>query len=215
MSQARNVAKMAQSVTSTGVLASTAVQGGGGSSGGSGGPKITAITVTDSSYTAIDDTAVSLTGGYIKITGSGFASGCQVLVGTTPANTVAFISDSEVRAQVPATTAGTYIVYLVNSDGGVAIRVNGINFSATPTWTTVSPLSGLVNTAVSVQLDATSATTYVLASGSTLPTGLTLTSGGLLSGIITGITVDTSYNFTIVATDAELQDSPKAFTIDI
>jgi hypothetical protein len=212
MSQARNVAKMAQSVTSTGVLASTAVQGGGS---GSGGPKISSIVVTNSSYSNLDDTAVDVAGGYIKLIGSGFATGCQVLVNNTPATSIAFISDTEVRAQLPATAAGTYIVYLVNSDGGVAIRVNGVTFSALPSWNTFSPISGANNTAFSVQLSATGASTYALAGGSTLPSGVSLTSGGLLSGTVSGLSANTAYNFTVVATDTELQDSPKAFVLDI
>jgi hypothetical protein len=214
MSIATNLAKLGLGVSTTGVIA--AEKGGTGTTtGGSGGPKITSIVVTDSSYTTLDDTAVSTAGGYIKIIGSGFASGCQVLVNNTTATSVTFISATEVRAQVPATIAGTYIVYLVNSDGGVAIRVNGITFSATPTWNTVSPISGVVDTAISLQLDATSATTYALAAGSSLPSGVTLSNTGLLSGTVTGITSETTYNFTVVATDAELQDSPKAFAFNV
>jgi len=208
------LSKFALGVNSQGVL-SAAKGGTGTTTGGSGGPKITGIVVTDSSYVTIDDTAVNITGGYIKITGSGFASGCQVLVGTVAATSVTFISATEVRAQVPATAAGTYIVYLVNSDGGVAIRVNGITFSATPTWVSSSSLSGAVNSAISLQLVATGATTFALASGSSLPSGVFLSSGGLITGTVTGISSETTYNFTVVATDAELQDSPQAFAFTI
>jgi hypothetical protein len=219
MSIATNLAKLGLGVNAAGIIAvekgGTGTTTGGGGGGGSSGPKITAITVTDSSYANLDDTAVDVAGGYIKITGSGFETGCQVLVGTTPATSVTFISSTEVRAQVPATTAGTYIVYLVNSDGGVAIRVNGISFSATPTWTTASPLTGVVNSAISIQLTAAGATTFSLASGSTLPSGVSLSAAGLLTGTVTGITGSTTYNFTVLATDAELQDSPKTFAFDI
>lgn len=180
-----------------------------------GGPKITAVTVTNASYNNLDDTAVDIAGGYIKITGTGFVTGCQVLINNTPATSTTFVSATEVRAQVPATAAGSYIVYLVNTDGGVAIRINGITFSATPTWVTGSTLTGNVDEAISIQLSATSATSYALAQGSTLPTGLTLTSGGLLSGTVTGLSNDTSYSFTINAIDAENQDSPRSFTITI
>ena len=188
-----------------------------GDSGG-GGPKITNIQVTDSSYATIDDTAVNVSGGYIVITGTGFATGCQVVVGTLVATSVSFINSTTVRAQVPQQAAGTYTVYVTNSDGGVAIKVNGLNYSSTPTWTTTSPLSGGVkNTPVSIQLLATSnsTVTYALQSGSTLPTGLTLSSGGLLSGTVSTITTDTTYNFTVVATDSELQDTPQALQITI
>ena len=47
-----------------------------------GGPKITAVQVTNSSYTALDDTAVALSGGFIRIVGSGFTSGASVIVGS-------------------------------------------------------------------------------------------------------------------------------------
>jgi hypothetical protein len=198
---------------STGTQGSIGFTGSGGV--GSTGPKISSVVVTDSSYNNLDDTAVALTGGYIKIIGSGFESGCQVLLGTTVATSVSYISSSEVRAQLPAASTGTYIIYLVNADGGTAIRVNAVTFSATPAWTTGASLTGAADTAISIQLAATDATSFALAAGSSLPSGISLSSGGLLSGTITGLSVDTTYNFTIVATDAELQDSTRAFTFEI
>jgi hypothetical protein len=179
------------------------------------GIKISNIQVTDSGGTVLDDTAVDTAGGYIKLTGAGFVSGCQVLINNVPATSVTFVNSTTVRAQVPATAAGTYIVYLVNPDGGVGIRVNGVTFSTTPSWVTGSSLEGIVDTAISIQLSATGASTYTLQAGSTLPTGLTLTSGGLLSGTITGLNENTIYNFTILAIDTENQDSPRAFSITI
>jgi len=181
-------------------------------------PKITSIAITDSNYQNIDDTAVNLSGGYIVITGTGFNNGCQIVVGTLVATSVSFINSTTVRAQVPQQVAGTYTVYLTNSDGSVAIRVNGLNYSSTPTWQTTSPLSsGVKNTPISIQLAATSnsTVTYTLQSGSTLPSGLSLSSSGLLSGTVSNIATDTTYNFTIVATDSELQDTPQALQITI
>ena len=178
-----------------------------------GGPRITGIQVTNSSYTVLDDTAVDIAGGYIKITGTGFASGCQVLVNSIAAASTTFVSSTEVRAQLLPTTAGTYVVYLVNSDGGVAIRVNGVTFSAVPSWTTTSSLTS--STTVNIQLQASGASTFSLATGSTLPSGLTLSSSGLLSGTITGLTQDTTYSFTVNAIDAENQDSPRTFSLAV
>lgn len=202
--------------TFNGIIANTAIVAGNDISSG-GGPKITNIQVTDSSYNVLDDTSVSTSGGYIKITGTGFASGCQVLINNIPVTSVTFVSATEVRAQVPATSAGTYVVYLVNGDGGVAIRVNGITFSGTPNWVTSSTLPNS-DPLVSIQLSATSdsAVVYSLAAGSTLPTGITLSSGGLLSGTVPSTGADqTTYNFTINAIDVELQDSPRTFSITI
>ena len=209
------------SLSPSGYTGSQGAVGYTGSAGigiGGGGdiPKITNVQVTDNTYTVLDDTAVALTGGYIKLTGTGFASGCQVLVGTTAATSTTFVSSTEVRAQLPATTAGTYIIYLVNADGGVAIRVNGITFSDTPTWVTSSTLdSSASDTAISYQLSATGATTYTLQAGSSLPPGLTLSNVGLISGTVTGISSETTYSFTVVAVDAENQDSPRTFSVTI
>jgi hypothetical protein len=182
------------------------------------GPTVTNIQITNSSYVVLDDTAVSTSGGYIKITGTNFASGCEVIIGSTNATAVSFVSSTVLNVQVPALSAGTYVVYVVNSDGSVAIRVNGLTSSGTPTWVTGSTLTGgTVNVAISIQLSATgdAPLTYTLASGSSLPSGLTLTSGGLLSGTVTGITVETIYNFTIDVTDAQSQESPRSFSITI
>jgi hypothetical protein len=199
-----------------GYVGSSGTNGYTGSAGASGsGILISNIQVTDSSYIVLDDTAVDVAGGYIKITGSGFVSGCSVLINQTAATSVTFISSTEVRAQVPATTAGTYIVYLVNTNGDVAIRVNGVTFSATPTWVTGSSLSGVANTAISIQLSASSAAAYALQAGSSLPAGVTLSNVGLISGTVSGLSSNTVYNFTIVATDAELQDSPRSFALTI
>jgi hypothetical protein len=199
-----------------GYVGSGGTNGYTGSAGASGSAiLISNIQVTNSSYTVLDDTAVDTAGGYIKISGSGFVSGCSVLINQTAATSVTFISSTEVRAQLPATTAGTYIVYLVNTSGDVAIRVNGVTFSATPTWVTGSGLSGSVDTALSIQLSASSATTYALQAGSSLPAGVTLSNVGLISGTVSGLSSNTVYNFTIVATDAELQDSPRSFALTI
>jgi hypothetical protein len=180
-----------------------------------GGPKITQIQITDSSYNVLDDTAISTSGGYIKITGTGFSAGAVVIIGTTNATATALVSSTILNVQVPALSAGTYTLYVVNSDGGTAIAVNGLTYSAEPSWVTGSTLpNGLNGSPISIQFDATNATTYTLQAGSSLPAGLTLTSGGLLSGTVS-VGVETVYSFTVVATDAEAQDSPRAFTITI
>ena len=181
-----------------------------------GSPTISNVQITNSSYTVLDDTAISLDGGYIKITGTKFASGCTVVVNRTSATSVTFVSATEIRAQLPALVAGTYVMYVINPDSSVAIRVNAITYSATPTWVTSSTLpTGAADQAISINLNASGASTYSVQAGSTLPTGLTLASNGLLSGTITGLTQETTYNFNIVATDAELQDSPRSFSITI
>lgn len=94
-----------------------------------GGPKISSILVTNSSYVATGSNTVSTAGGYIKAIGTGFVTGCTVVVNSNIASSVSFVNSTEVRAQLPATVDGTYMMYLTNPDGGVALKINGITFS--------------------------------------------------------------------------------------
>ena len=181
-----------------------------------GGPKITSVAVADSSYTILDDTAVDTAGGYIVITGTGFTTGCQVIINDVLASSVTFVNSTTVRAQVGARAAGTYNVYLTNSDGGVAIAVNGLTYSALPSWNTGSTLTPAETDAfISYTFSAADATSYTLQAGSSLPPGMTLSSNGYLSGTVTGINDTTTYNFTVVAIDAQAQDSPRTFSVTI
>lgn len=178
---------------------------------------ITGVTVTDSNYTAQLDTAISPLGGYIKLTGSGFAAGCQVYINNTPATITNYISSTEIRAQVPAFSAGYYHIYVQNTNGQAGLRVNGLYVSASPSWSTGSSIGGSVNVPFGIQLVATSdtAVTYSLAVGSTLPTGMSLTSLGYLSGTVSGLTQTTTYTISIVATDAENQTNTRTFSLTI
>ncbi len=181
-----------------------------------GGPKITNLQITSNVAVVLDDTAVDLTGGYIRLTGTNFVTGCLVYAGTQPATSTTFISATEVRAQLGAQAAGTYPVYLVNPDGGTAIRVPGVTYSASPAWQTASSLGDQYDgVLLNLSVIATDAVTYTLVSGS-LPPGLSLNSNtGVISGTITGVANDTVYTFTITAVDAQLQDSPRVFTINV
>jgi len=180
------------------------------------GPKIRSVQVANSTYVIKDDTAVNVGGGFIVVTGSGFTSNSQILIGSNTACSVTFISATQLRAQVPSATPGSYPVYVVTGDGGTAIRVNALTYSDSPTWVTTSPLtSQVVDTSFSIQLSATGANTYVLQTGSTLPSGVSLAANGLLSGTVTGLDNDTTYNFTVEAIDAESQESPKALAVTI
>jgi len=181
-----------------------------------GAVKIANVQVANSSWSLLDDTAVDTDGGYVLVNGTNFVSGCNVLVGNVAATSVTFVSATQLRVQVPATAAGSYIMYVSNPDGATGIRLNAITFSADPQWVTDSTLaSQSVDSAISVQLSATDATSYSLQAGSSLPANTTLASNGLFSGTITGINEDTVYNFTVVATDAENQDSPRAFSVTV
>jgi len=182
---------------------------------GSIAPKVRYANVANSAFSVLDDTAVNVGGGYIVVTGSNFQDGATVLVDTTQASAVTYVSSSILRVQVPAKSAASYNLYVVNPDGGTGIKVNGLTYSSSPIWVTSSPLSNQnANTAFNVSLSATGASTYSVASGSTLPAGTSLLANGYFYGTVT-IGAETTYSFTITATDAELQDADKTFAVTV
>ena len=180
------------------------------------GPRISNVKITDSSYNLIDDTAANISGGFIIINGQNFISNCQVLIDNTPATTVTFVSNSVIRAQVPASAEGTTkSIYVVNPDGSSAIIINGLTYSAFPAWSTGSTLTSFeALVPVSIQLSAPSATVYTLAAANTLPSSLSLYANGLIAGTVAANTT-TNYNFTVNAKDAENQDTNRNFTLPI
>jgi alpha-tubulin suppressor-like RCC1 family protein len=178
-------------------------------------PKITSVNVANSAFSVLDDTAVNIGGGYIVVTGQNFATDATVLVDTTQASAVTRVSSTQLRVQLPAKSAATYNLYVVNPDGGTGIRVNGVTYSSDPTWVTASPLPNqAANNAFGVNFSATSATSYSVASGSTLPAGTQLLANGYFYGTVS-ISSETTYSFVIRATDAELQEADKTFGVTV
>jgi len=178
-------------------------------------PKVLYANVANSLYYTLDDTAVNVGGGYIVVTGAEFQSGATVLIDTTPASAVTYVNSTTLQVQVPTKSAASYNLYVVNPDGGVGIKVSGITYSSEPSWVTTSPLANQnANTAFGVSLSANGATSYSVAAGSTLPAGTTLAANGYFSGTVS-IGAETTYSFSVVATDAELQDSSKTFQVTV
>ncbi len=176
--------------------------------------RIANVSIANSTYTVLDDTAVNVGGGYIVVTGAGFQSGAQVVINETPATSTTFVSSTELRAQIGAKSAATYDVYVINPDGGNAISVNGITYSGLPTWVTGSTLDAQnVDVAFNVSFSATGATSY--ANTTTLPAGTVLLSNGYFYGTVTGIGSETTYNFTISAIDNENQNSDREFSLTV
>jgi len=177
------------------------------------GPKVTTIVYPGT------ETATDTAGGEtINLTGNGFQSGCSVLVASTSASVVTFISTTQISFTAPAQSAGTYVIYVINPDGGTAISIPGISYSGTPNWTTTAGSLGTAYEAGSISATLTATgdapITYTLASG-TLPTGSSLSSGGSLSGTAPATASATTYNFTITAKDAQNQTTNRAFSLTI
>ena len=178
-------------------------------------------TITSISPSTITNDATSFT-----ITGTNFVSVpiVEAVNSSTGAiiraNSVSFTSSTSIGANFTITTDGTYFVRVENNDGNAVRSTNAIlTVSDAPTWTTSAGTLGTFSggSAISVTVAATSdsSVSYSVVSGS-LPGGLSLNSGsGVISGTESGATADTTYSFTIRATDAETQTADRAFSITI
>lgn len=187
---------------------------------GGSGPVITNVIVTDSSYTNTDDTALTTAGGYLKLIGTGFASGCTVYVGAAAASSTTFVSSTEVRVVVGANSLSTLNLYLVNTDGSASFYLSGLLISGVPSWSTGATLTGAYEqVAYSQTLTATGDATisYSLKAGSTLPAGVSLDPAtGILSGTTPVVASgSTTYTFTIIASDGQNQDTERLFSLTI
>ena len=150
------------------------------------------------------------------ITGTNFQAGATVTIDGTAPSTVTRDSSTQITVTgTPAKTAGTKVDGLVvTNTSGLGASIN-VDYSALPAWTTSSgtvltALNGLIST---IDLAATNATSYAITSGA-LPTGLSMsTSTGDITGTMNASAA--TYNFTVTATDAESQSSPRLFNIII
>jgi hypothetical protein len=193
---------------------------GSGSSGLSSSlPKITAIQVSTSTFQPSEETAIeSNVGGYIKISGTGFVAGCNVTIGETNAVSTQFVDAQTLNVTTPALTEGNYNIYVMNPDGGTAVRVNGISYSDLPVWQTAITLPTTYissQTGVSIQVTASNAVSYTVAPNTTFPAGLTISSTGLITGTAPAVAESTGVTLSVQAKDAQNQVSVRNFIMNI
>lgn len=212
-------AKLAGSIANS-KLANSAItiNGSAVSLGGSVTIGETKPTISSISPTVIENTQTSIT-----ITGTNFVNGINVEAIATngaiiQADTVTFNSATSISAAFTITTDGTYFLRIENPDGN-AVRSSTalLTVSDAPAWTTAAGSLGsnAAGSSVSYTVAATGATSFSKTTG-TFPGGVSLnTSTGVISGTESGATAETTYSFTIRATDAEGQTADRAFSITI
>ena len=175
-------------------------------------------TISSISPSVIENTQTSVT-----IAGTNFVSVPTVeAIGSTGAivraDEVSFTSSTSIVAKFTLPIDGTYFVRVENNDGN-AVRSSSalLTVSDAPAWTTAAGSLGTnaAGSSVSYTVAATNATSFAVQSGS-LPGGVSLnTSTGAITGTESGATSETTYSFTIRATDAEGQTADRAFSITI
>ena len=176
-------------------------------------PRVTTITYPG------DDTAADTAGGQtITLTGTGFVAGASVLINGSAVGVVSVVSSTTITFTSPANATGSYVIYVINPDGSTAIAIPGIQYSGTPTWTTAAGTLGNVYETASFTQTVTATgdapITYSVYSGS-LPPGSTFNANGTITGTSQLSASPTTYSFTVRATDAQLQDTNRAFSISV
>jgi hypothetical protein len=176
----------------------------------------------------------SITGNYSEATNSGTITiaGTNFVAGAI----ASAIGTNGVEVQAQSTTYNSLVqltavfANLVNANEPYDIKVinpsnlfgmipDALYVNASPVWVTSSGSLGTFTEQVSITLSALSSTdsdstvTYALASGSSLPSGVTLNSStGVISGTLPNISSQTTYTFTINATDG-VNAIPRSFSI--
>jgi hypothetical protein len=187
------------------------------------GQSVTAITLP--TVSSVSPSAITNAQTSITITGTNFVNGALVnAISTTGAiytpDTITFNSSTSISCQFTLTVDGTYYLRVENPDGIAGRSATAIlTVSDAPTWVTTAGSLGSVaaEAAGSFTVEATSdsAVTYAKTTGD-FPGGFTLNaSTGVISGTESGATAETTYAFTIRATDAESQVADRAFSITV
>lgn len=194
----------------------------------------TASTVIFPTVSSISPSTITNDATSITITGTNFVNGCHVeAISSTGAiftpNSVSFTNATTVVANFTIGTDGTYFIRVENPDGLAARSSSALlTVSDAPTWSTSAGSLGEVAAGASVSLDVDassdstvtfSETTSVLTSNSDTPASTMNLSLNSSTGAITGTapspTSETTYNFTLRATDAEAQTADRAFSITV
>jgi len=142
------------------------------------------------------------------------ASGSSLPSGITLNSSTGLISGT-----APDVSSNTTYTFTINASDGlnpVVPRAFSFTVNAAPIWSTAAgSLGGFPEfTNISIQLSATDVSdtvVYSLASGSSLPSGVTLSSTGLISGTIPDVSTITTYEFTVNASDG-VNTNSRAFS---
>lgn len=163
--------------------------------------------------------------GVFNITGTNFVSGCYATaIGTNGVGVDAASTVFNSLVSITATFSGLnpayepYDIKVTNPSNLFGMLPDAIYINNNPVWQTAAGSLGTFQEQVSISISATAidetTITYSLASGSSLPSGVSLnSSSGLISGTLPNISTDTTYNFTINASDGVNPAVPRTFSI--
>lgn len=161
----------------------------------------------------------------ITIYGTNFVSGATAFaIGTNAVEVAATSTTFNSLVQLTAVFTGLtsanepYDIKVVNPSNLFGILPDSLFVNNQVAWTTSAGSLGTFADQVAISVSAVAADdstiTYAVASGSTLPSGLTLNSStGLLSGTLANVDSNTTYTFTLTASDGSNPAVARQFSI--
>ncbi|MBN9321677.1 MAG: IPTL-CTERM sorting domain-containing protein [Delftia acidovorans] len=158
-------------------------------------PAPTVTSVSPASGSSIGGTTVTLTG-------TNFTGATAVTFGGTAATGFTVNSATQITATAPAGSAGTVDVRVTTTGGtsatGAAGQFTYVAITVTPATLAGTPKVGVSFNETLTASGGATPYTFAMASGSTLPTGLSLSPAGVISGTPTAAG---AFSFTVQATD--------------
>ena len=178
-------------------------------------------TVTGYSGTIIETNSTNT----VTITGTSFVSGAVAyLIGDDSTEYTASVTTvnnpTSITAQFGVIPANNepYDIKVVNPSNLYGIYYNALSVNDKPAWSTTAGSLGTftagdsISTQLSVTDEESDTITYSVSSGS-LPSGVTLSSSGLISGSAPSVDSSTTYSFTIAASDSVNTSQTRSFSI--
>ncbi|OWG15640.1 hypothetical protein KDK82_3133 [Delftia sp. K82] len=159
-------------------------------------PAPTVTSISPASGSSIGGTTVTLTG-------TNFTGATAVTFGGTAATGFTVNSATQITATAPAGSAGTVDVRVTTTGGtsatGAAGQFTYVAITVTPATLAGTPKVGVSFSETLTASGGATPYTFAMASGSTLPTGLSLSPAGVISGTPTAAG---AFSFTVQATDS-------------
>jgi hypothetical protein len=138
----------------------------------------------------------------------------------TTASSTTRVSGSIITAVIPALGEGTYDIVVTNGTGTNATLSNAFDIDGLPIFNSASgSLGTLIDNFSTANFDVGaiedgSPVNVTITSGA-LPNGLSISAQGIITGTPNTGSADTTYSFTISATDSENQTSTRNFSITV
>ena len=175
---------------------------GGGTSATSAADQFTYVSAP--TVTSVSPTAGPTAGGTsVVITGTNLSGATAVTFGGTAATGFTVNSATQITATAPAGSAGTVDVRVTTTGGtsatGAAGQFTYVAITVTPATLAGTPKVGVSFSETLTASGGATPYTFAMAGGSTLPTGLSLSPAGVISGTPTAAG---AFSFTVQATDS-------------